>query len=147
MEKEARRPPRWLYGGAVLAVAALSYSAGVVAPVPVPGWRSCRRYWSESDPLTGVLSRRAFTARFQSTLRKALPGTCYALVMLDLDAFKQINDTCGHPCGDQVLCRVTRELRRTLRSDDMVGRLGGDEFIVCLRDIRGNALERRLQEL
>ena len=53
--------------------------------------------------------------------------------MLDLDYFKQINDTFGHQTGDRVLCDVAEKLRLSLRSNDLIGRLGGDEFIVFVR--------------
>ncbi len=90
------------------------------------------------DPLTGLANRRAFT----DTLQRALAGEDgdvegAAVVFLDLDRFKAVNDTLGHGAGDELLCTVARRLRDVVRADDLVARLGGDEFTVLLRSVEG----------
>lgn len=92
---------------------------------------------SRSDFLTGCLNRRGFTERFAAALSDARrhPGRTVALVVLDVDDFKVVNDTRGHHAGDEVLCRVAAELRDCLRPSDALARLGGDEFAVLLPDV------------
>jgi diguanylate cyclase (GGDEF)-like protein len=85
-----------------------------------------------TDPLTGLHNRRSFLDIFQRQLELSqadLPG---ALLMFDIDHFKNINDTFGHPVGDLVLQNVTTAIRQTLRQDDFSGRVGGEEFAVLL---------------
>ncbi len=77
-----------------------------------------------SDPLTGLGNRRA--------LQEQAPVRDYALLSFDIDHFKRVNDTCGHSAGDAVLCRVADVLLRSVRVDDRVYRLGGEEFLVVL---------------
>ncbi|HLK14840.1 MAG TPA: diguanylate cyclase, partial [Fimbriimonadaceae bacterium] len=89
-----------------------------------------------SDVLTGCLNRDATIVAIQSRLDKpASPGgktgTGTAVIFLDLDGFKQINDEHGHAAGDDFLVTVAGGLRSALRADDLLGRIGGDEFVVC----------------
>jgi diguanylate cyclase (GGDEF)-like protein len=98
---------------------------------------------SRADPLTGSLNRRGFGERFQAELNGAeRSGQPLGLLQIDLDKFKQINDSKGHAAGDELLIWVVRTLQETLRPTDWVGRLGGDEFAVLLPGAsRGNAQE------
>jgi diguanylate cyclase (GGDEF)-like protein/PAS domain S-box-containing protein len=82
------------------------------------------------DALTGLPNRAQFHARLKESLALAQRGQSFALLCLDLDHFKQVNDTLGHPIGDQLLREVTARLRRTMRESDMIARLGGDEFAI-----------------
>ncbi|MBJ7332685.1 MAG: GGDEF domain-containing protein [Solirubrobacteraceae bacterium] len=85
------------------------------------------------DALTGLLNRKAFELRLANLERQAAAGTRpVAILMCDLDGFKNINDTLGHDEGDQVLRRVAESLSASARSTDLVYRLGGDEFAVVL---------------
>ena len=85
------------------------------------------------DQLTGLPNRRLFDDRLRIRLSSARRhGKKLALMLLDLDNFKTINDQMGHQAGDQVLCEVANRLRATLRAEDTVARLGGDEFVVIL---------------
>jgi diguanylate cyclase (GGDEF)-like protein len=94
------------------------------------------------DSLTGLFNRRRFTEELKkeiiSVMRK---GHTSALLFVDLDQFKYINDACGHPAGDRLIRKVADELARSVRRDDVVGRFGGDEFAVLVRrtDIHGAA--------
>ncbi|SAL44883.1 response regulator receiver modulated diguanylate cyclase/phosphodiesterase [Caballeronia arvi] len=86
------------------------------------------------DRLTGLPNRALFNDRLQQAITAALPGNRpLAVMMMDLDRFKYVNDTLGHPIGDMLLCEVAKRLRATLpRQADTVARLGGDEFAVLL---------------
>ena len=83
------------------------------------------------DPLTRLLNRRAFLEE----LRK-LKNENFALMFLDLDGFKQVNDIYGHKIGDELLKIVAKRILNTLRKEDIVGRLGGDEFVIIIRGKR-----------
>lgn len=93
-----------------------------------------RLHWlSEVDALTGVLNRRAIRRRLRAELGRAQrEGSTTALILLDLDHFKCVNDRFGHAAGDRVLRRVGRCLRQSARASDSVGRIGGEEFLVVL---------------
>jgi diguanylate cyclase (GGDEF)-like protein/putative nucleotidyltransferase with HDIG domain len=103
---------------------------------------------SRADPLTGCLNRRGFEERALAEInasgRRAASG---AVLLLDLDHFKPVNDRHGHAAGDELLCWVVKTLEHGVRSSDAIGRLGGDEFAVLFPAIEpANALEtaRRL---
>ncbi|WP_143162905.1 GGDEF domain-containing protein [Couchioplanes caeruleus] len=91
---------------------------------------------SRSDPLTGGLNRRGFDERLAAALAEAdRTGEPVALLVLDLDRFKEVNDTYGHQAGDELLTWTARTLASQLRSRDAVGRLGGDEFAAVLSGV------------
>ena len=84
------------------------------------------------DPLTGVLNRRAFASALARELsRKRRYENVLAVGICDVDHFKQINDTHGHQTGDEVLCGLVRLIESNLRGHDVLGRHGGDEFVVA----------------
>ena len=88
---------------------------------------------ASTDPLTGLLNRRAFHQRAEAELvRCKAAGFPVSALTIDLDEFKQVNDTYGHSCGDAMLTMVAKCLRQNMRSTDLVARLGGDEFAVLL---------------
>lgn len=85
------------------------------------------------DPLTGLLNRRGFVEEAEVELQRVLRGgEDFAVVLADIDHFKQFNDRFGHACGDHVLCRVSAMLRERVRDVDRVARWGGEEFIFLL---------------
>ena len=91
---------------------------------------------ARTDALTGLLNRRAFVEELAKEIASipARNGPC-AVLFLDLDDFKDINDTQGHPAGDKVLCEVAARLRSAVRADDLVARFGGDEFAILQRNV------------
>ncbi|EGH12569.1 MULTISPECIES: EAL and GGDEF domain-containing protein [Pseudomonas syringae group] len=90
-------------------------------------------YRAHHDPLTGLPNRTLFESRLQSALlHSEESGSLGAVLFLDLDRFKHINDSLGHPIGDLLLKGIAHRLKETLRDIDTVARLGGDEFIVLL---------------
>jgi ammonium transporter, Amt family len=94
------------------------------------------RYLATHDPLTKLLNRAAFLEILQNSVQAARNGESSALIYVDLDNFKLINDSLGHTAGDKVLAEVAALLRDSVRSHDIPGRFGGDEFGVLLQDIR-----------
>jgi diguanylate cyclase (GGDEF)-like protein len=84
------------------------------------------------DALTGLSNRRHFNQVLRDRLDGAAPDSGLTLLMIDLDRFKAINDTLGHPVGDALLSLVAQRLRRETREDDLLVRLGGDEFVILI---------------
>jgi diguanylate cyclase (GGDEF)-like protein len=103
------------------------------------------------DVLTGLSNRMAFRDEVASGLRRARRGQGMAVLYLDLDRFKAVNDTLGHPAGDRLLCEVADRLRKTVREADTITRLGGDEFAVAQIEVQQPAsaetLARRLLDV
>ena len=90
-------------------------------------------YQARHDALTGLVNRFEFEQRLQELIADAQAhDSGHALLYIDLDQFKIINDTCGHPAGDQLLCQLSGLLQRAVRESDTLARIGGDEFGVLL---------------
>ena len=90
---------------------------------------------ARTDSLTACLNRGAFTARVGVLLAQRSPEARSALLMIDADNFKSINDLFGHDCGDDALAIIARSIRAVLRTGELVGRMGGEEFAVYLPDM------------
>jgi diguanylate cyclase (GGDEF)-like protein/PAS domain S-box-containing protein len=100
------------------------------------------------DPLTGLANREAFRSRLDAALRSSRPdGGSIAVLLIDLDDFKLINDTHGHPTGDRVLAEAAKRIREVVRAEDVPARLGGDEFALLLHNgAAAGDVARRLAE-
>jgi diguanylate cyclase (GGDEF)-like protein len=88
------------------------------------------------DPLTGMPNRRWFTdAARQALARAARARRLIGLALVDVDDFKRVNDSFGHPAGDRLLVTLSQRMSKTLRPGDTVARLGGDEFVILAEDL------------
>ena len=95
------------------------------------------RSMAYTDPLTGLPNRRSLSDALTPALVGASPQHMVGVYLIDLDEFKQVNDTYGHEIGDELLVEVARRLQSNVRSGDIVARLGGDEFVVLADGLRG----------
>jgi diguanylate cyclase (GGDEF)-like protein len=102
---------------------------------------------AQTDVLTALYNRRCLDQQLPKFVQRAGPGPNLALIMIDLDHFKPINDTLGHPAGDLVLRSVGRVLRSHVRRTDLPVRLGGDEFCVVLADVDEAQARARAESL
>ena len=99
--------------------------------------KSRAEHLARVDELTGLNNRRAFMEQAELMHSQALRHNhCYVVLMIDIDFFKKINDTWGHWCGDAVLCMFGFFIGNSFRSSDVVGRIGGEEFVVLLPETR-----------
>jgi diguanylate cyclase (GGDEF)-like protein/PAS domain S-box-containing protein len=98
------------------------------------------RRQATTDPLTGLLNRTAFSERLAAATVAIAPDAPPAVLFVDVDDFKAVNDTLGHAAGDELLVTVASRLTADVRSDDVVARLGGDEFAVLLTFADGDRL-------
>lgn len=108
------------------------------------------RHLADHDPMTGLLNRRAFDAALQRHVDQTRAGRRTArgtLLMIDLDHFKEHNDTHGHPVGDRIIVGAAHCLTARLRETDVIGRLGGDEFIALLPDVLPDEAGRIAEDL
>ena len=90
---------------------------------------------AQMDPLTGVYNRATFKEKVDRIIQTTKPNVRHAMMMLDIDGFKQVNDSFGHSVGDQTLVETAATLQSSMRRNDLVGRLGGDEFAIFIEDI------------
>jgi diguanylate cyclase (GGDEF)-like protein/PAS domain S-box-containing protein len=105
------------------------------------------RYFAYHDPLTGLSNRKYFAEQLHESLGWAQSNNfLLALLFIDLDGFKQVNDTLGHEIGDRLLVTIAQRLNNCLRGTDTVSRLGGDEFTVILRAIPSIKVAARVAE-
>jgi diguanylate cyclase (GGDEF)-like protein len=105
------------------------------------------RHESETDPLTALPNRRAFERQLQGALGRRAADRDLAVLILDLDGFKEVNDRLGHVAGDAVLREVAGRLRAAVRGGDLVARWGGDEFVILCSMVRGDAVPEVARKL
>ncbi|WP_308166906.1 diguanylate cyclase domain-containing protein [Nocardia albiluteola] len=126
---------RWLSGSSRLLNPGDPDSPAVSSFNDITEFRASRRqleYQATHDPLTGLANRSLVLSRLTAALGTSEGLPVSTVLFIDLDGFKCINDTLGHAIGDTVLQIVAQRLQRSLRQDDVVGRIGGDEFLVLL---------------
>src|SRR6201992_640237 len=155
-----RRAPRVALIGVMIAAVAAAAAGGEVAwlcvalslactaalrqrLVTLERERNALRRDALSDPVTGAANRRSLLSRADYEIaRHRRAGQSFALVMLDLDGFKALNDRFGHAAGDDLLRDVAGSLRRGLRAQDTVARVGGDEFCVLAPETDARGMDR-----
>src|SRR5215471_13638818 len=132
-------------------------------PVPGGGWIATHEditerqrveerivHMARHDALTDLPNRMMLRERLEHELKRVKRGECLAVLCLDLDHFKSVNDTLGHPIGDELLKVVAERLRRCTREPDTIARLGGDEFAIIMTGMQqaadAAALSRRVRE-
>jgi diguanylate cyclase (GGDEF)-like protein len=127
-----------LDGDTAMAVSKLIVMSGGILAVPFCGqvlvhWLSVDALRSSTDALTGLRNRRGFRRAAIDLITGAAgdPDRCFIVVMLDLDAFKHVNDTYGHAVGDMILIAVADNLRKASHDNAVLGRIGGEEFLVA----------------
>ena len=105
-------------------------------------------YQAQHDALTGLPNRLLFNDRLEQALLHARrQQQCVAVMFIDLDGFKRINDTLGHGAGDELLCLAATRFQAVIRRSDTLARMGGDEFMVVLNGIRGSQDAARVAQL
>lgn len=103
---------------------------------------------ADTDSLTGIANRRHFVERFAEARKRLMSqGRRYAFLLADIDHFKRVNDSYGHATGDAVIIAVTRRIAAAVRTEDLVGRLGGEEFGILLMDCEGEDAESRAESI
>jgi len=132
-------PSVWL----VLLVPAASVAIALTSRAGLERERDILRRRSLTDALTGIANRRALLGRIEYEIaRHDRAGRTFAVVMLDLDGFKLLNDRFGHAAGDDLLRDVAGALERTIRSQDTAARIGGDEFCVLAPETAGAGVDQ-----
>ncbi len=102
------------------------------------------RKLAATDSLTGLYNRQSGVARIREYLLSMEEGETAALIMLDLDDFKAVNDVFGHACGDRIIAESAAKLKRLFREKDVVCRIGGDEFLILCKEIRQEDADRKM---
>lgn len=102
---------------------------------------------SREDQLTGLMNKKTFIQEVNKMMKKCKSTEMHALFVMDVDHFKNINDTLGHLCGDQVIVDCANAISSHFRKKDMVARFGGDEYVVLMKDTDIDAVKKKCAEL
>lgn len=102
---------------------------------------------AQKDSLTGLYNKVAIKTRVEQKMRECYSDNMQALLILDVDYFKQVNDAYGHLCGDTILSDVGEILKQSFRSTDLVGRIGGDEFLIYMPEVANEEVVRSKMEV
>lgn len=102
---------------------------------------------SQQDFLSGILNKQTFEEKGRCCMESLTPSSHCALLLLDLDDFKLVNDSLGHYAGDQLLRQIGEFLQHAFRSTDLIGRFGGDEFIVLMKGPMSTAIVEKKASL
>ncbi len=102
---------------------------------------------AELDGMTSLYNKVSMQAAIEECLSTSGVGSCHAMLMIDTDNFKSVNDTFGHAYGDKIIVFVADSIRKIFRGTDFVGRVGGDEFMVFMRHTSRNITEERARQL
>ena len=135
----------WLY---IVGVIALLTAFLTITIISAKKNEKMLRRQAETDPLTGLANRAFAEKLIGSILQSESEAAKRALLILDIDNFKRVNDTLGHQQGDSILKSIADVLRKSFREADVVGRLGGDEFFVLMQGVQGKAnVETKAKEI
>ncbi|HEM7758187.1 GGDEF domain-containing protein [Acinetobacter baumannii] len=129
--RHAQTNPFWL-GSMLFFITPILVACFILFEILLTQWRQRETYiqrLSQIDPLTNVLNRRSLNTHLEALHEQQFD---YAVILLDIDHFKKINDIYGHHQGDQVLIEIAQCLSENLRNEDIIGRFGGEEFILLL---------------
>ncbi len=140
--------PHWLIGLTAVALFSAAFASLIITQRRLRAAVDTISYQARFDPLTNLINRNYFQQRLEQRIASAREHSQrFALVMLDLDHLRDINDALGQDVGDGLLQHVALQLQSSLRSNDLIARVGGDEFIVLLADIDNPAIaEQRAKE-
>jgi len=127
-------------GEITMLVAQIVDASEHVAALQASTWRA------DHDSLTGALNRAGLTRELDRSLRRGHAGRRTAVMYLDLDQFKKLNDVAGHAAGDRYLVMLVERLNQTVRKGDAVARVGGDEFVLLVRDVPSATQARIIAE-
>ena len=142
---------RWSNGGALALALAASTIAAVFLTLRLSGRARAAESLALRDPLTGLPNRALLDDRLEQALHRARrTASSFALMVIDLDGFKEVNDIRGHDAGDRVLQSIARRLQSVVRASDTIARVGGDEFVVVSleteTEVEATALVNRIRQ-